>query len=205
MLQHPLFFSDYGGGIPIGFRFFRLFLSGGSCGVERGRLAVECVLQSRDERDDLQGLFERFVADVERQTDGAVHSSRSAASFSSPSPGWSIQRRNCVWSSPGTSLCRNLPMSSLICRLSIVCGLYPGYAFINKTAWRGATPTRQRFFSYFFGRRLRTGVFGARFQTKRARSVSSRRSWLRAAVMWRSTVLTLRLSRSAISLLESSS
>lgn len=80
-----------------------------------------------------------------------------------------------------------------------------GYAFINKTAWRGATPTRQRFFSYFFGRRLRTGVFGARFQTKRARSVSSRRSWLRAAVMWRSTVLTLRLSRSAISLLESSS
>ncbi len=128
-----------------------------------------------------------------------------AASFSSPSPGWSIQRRNCVWSSPGTSVCRNLPMSSLICRLSIVCGLYPGYAFINKTAWRGATPTRQRFFSYFFGRRLRTGVFGARFQTKRARSVSSRRSWLRAAVMWRSTVLTLRLSRSAISLLESSS
>lgn len=41
--------------------------------MERGRPAVERVLQSRDERDDLQGLFERFVAYVERQTDGAVH------------------------------------------------------------------------------------------------------------------------------------
>lgn len=88
------------------------------------------------------------------------------ASFSSAVAGLEHPAAERVWSSPGTSLCRNLPMSSLICRLSIVCGLYPGYAFIDKTAWRGATPPGSDFFSYFsegaFGRAFSGRVFRRR-------------------------------------------
>ena len=97
---------------------------------------------------------------------------RAGGFFRRLSPG-SEHNGRYVWSSPGTSLLRICHESLGLSSLHRMRSLSGDMLFINKTAWRGATPPGGLcIFSEGAGR----AKFGVPLQTKRARSVSSRRT-----------------------------